>query len=199
MSKWFAPLTLEANTAKLVPLSPNHLADLQAACADGELYKFWYTTVVAPDQMEAEIERRLKLQQDGQLIAFSVVDKRVNRVVGQTTYFRLDQPNHRVEIGATWYAKSAQRSPINTECKMLLLGHAFEEIKVNAVEFRTHHLNHQSRNAIERLGAHRDGILRNHVVMPNGTLRHSVIYSILPHEWPAIKTNLQWQLDKPRD
>lgn len=199
MSKWFAPITLEADTAKLVPLSPNHLAELQAASAEGELYKLWYTGVAAPDKMEAEIERRLKMQEEGQIIAFSVVDKRVNKVIGQTTYFRLDKPNHRAEIGATWYAKSAQRSPINTECKMLLLGHAFEDIKVNAVEFRTHHLNHQSRRAIERLGARLDGILRNHVVMPNGTLRDSVIYSILPHEWPAIKTNLQWQLDKPRD
>lgn len=199
MSKWFAPITLEADTAKLVPLSPDHLAELQDASADGELYRLWYTGVAAPEKMGDEINRRLGLQAEGMMLPFSVIDQRSGKVVGQTTFLNLDATNRRAEIGATWYAKSAQRSPINTECKLLLLTHAFEEIGVNVVDFRTHRLNHQSRRAIERLGAHLDGVLRNHMVMPNGTLRDTAAYSILPHEWPAIKTNLQWQLDKPRD
>lgn len=198
MSNWFAPITLEAETAKLLPLNHNHLAELQVACADGELYKLWYTGIAAPDKMEAEINRRLGLQADGMMLPFSVMDKRTNKIIGQTTFLHLDPTNRRAEIGATWYAKSAQRSAINTECKLLLLTHAFEEIGVNVVEFRTHHLNHQSRRAIERLGARLDGVLRNHIIMPNGTIRDTAAYSILPHEWPAIKANLQWQLEKPR-
>lgn len=199
MSKWFAPITLEAPTAKLVPLSHDHLADLQAASAEGDLHKLWYTSVAAPDKMEAEIARRVQLQADGMMLPFSVFDQRTGKIIGQTTFLNLDPVNRRAEIGATWYAKSAQRSPINTECKLMLLGHAFEDINVNVVEFRTHHLNHQSRRAIERLGAKLDGILRNHMIMPNGSLRDTAVYSILPHEWPAVKANLEWQLDKPRD
>lgn len=199
MSKWFAPITLEAQTAKLVPLSHDHLADLQAASAEGELHKLWYTSIAAPEKMEAEIDRRLGRQAEGMMLPFSVVDQRTGKIIGQTTFLNLNSTNRRAEIGATWYAKAAQRSPINTECKLMLLTHAFEDIKVNVVEFRTHHLNHQSRRAIERLGAKLDGILRNHMIMPNGSLRDTAVYSVLPHEWPAIKANLQWQLDKPRD
>ncbi|AVX02918.1 glutamine--fructose-6-phosphate transaminase (isomerizing) [Maritalea myrionectae] len=199
MSKWFAPITLEAQTAKLVPLSHDHLADLQAASAEGELHKLWYTSIAAPEKMEAEIDRRLGLQAEGMMLPFSVIDQRTGKIIGQTTFLNLNSTNRRAEIGATWYAKAAQRSPINTECKLMLLTHAFEDIKVNVVEFRTHHLNHQSRRAIERLGAKLDGILRNHMIMPNGSLRDTAVYSVLPHEWPAIKANLQWQLDKPRD
>ncbi|WP_027835885.1 GNAT family N-acetyltransferase [Maritalea myrionectae] len=199
MSKWFAPITLEAQTAKLVPLSHDHLADLQAASAEGELHKLWYTSIAAPEKMEAEIDRRLGLEAEGMMLPFSVVDQRTGKIIGQTTFLNLNSTNRRAEIGATWYAKAAQRSPINTECKLMLLTHAFKDIKVNVVEFRTHHLNHQSRRAIERLGAKLDGILRNHMIMPNGSLRDTAVYSVLPHEWPAIKANLQWQLDKPRD
>ena len=199
MSKWFAPITLEAQTAKLVPLSHDHLADLQAASAEGELHKLWYTSIAAPEKMEAEIDRRLGRQAEGMMLPFSVVDQRTGKIIGQTTFLNLNSTNRRAELGATWYAKAAQRSPINTECKLMLLTHAFEDIKVNVVEFRTHHLNHQSRRAIERLGAKLDGILRNHMIMPNGSLRDTAVYSVLPHEWPAIKANLQWQLDKPRD
>ncbi len=116
--------------------------------------------------MEAEIDRRLDQQAEGKMLPFSVVDQRTGKAIGQTTFLNLDPMHRRAEIGATWYAKSAQRSPINTECKLMLLGHAFEDIKVNVVEFRTHHLNHQSRRAIERLGAQLDGVLRNHMILP---------------------------------
>ncbi len=199
MSNWFAPATLEAKTAKLVPLSHDHLADLQTASAEGDLHKLWYTSVASPEKMEAEIDRRLDQQAEGKMLPFSVVDQRTGKAIGQTTFLNLDPMHRRAEIGATWYAKSAQRSPINTECKLMLLGHAFEDIKVNVVEFRTHHLNHQSRRAIERLGAQLDGVLRNHMILPNGTMRNTAVYSVLPHEWPSVKANLQWQLEKPRD
>ena len=116
-----------------------------------------------------------------------------------TTFMNIDAANKRVEIGSTWYAKAAQRSPLNTECKLMLLGHAFEVLDCIAVELRTHFVNSQSRNAIERLGAKLDGVLRNHMAMSNGSLRDTAVYSIIQTEWPTVKTHLQFKLDKPRD
>lgn len=154
--------------------------------------------IPAPDQMLAEIERRNDLCASGSMLPFAVIDKARNKAVGMTTYMNIDAASPRLEIGSTWYCPSVQRTGLNTECKLLLLQHAFEELGCIAVEFRTHFLNHQSRRAIERLGARLDGILRAHCVMENGIIRDTAVYSILPSEWPAVRANLVWQLEKPR-
>lgn len=132
------------------------------------------------------------------MLPVAVIDRKTGQAVGMTTYMNIDATNRRVEIGSTWYRKSVQRGPLNTECKLLLLGHAFDDLSCIAVEFRTHFLNFQSRKAIERLGARLDGVLRAHMVMPNGTIRDTAVYSITAPEWPAIRANLEWQLIKPR-
>ena len=194
---WPTPVTLQGTHAALVPLTPDHESALIAAAADGELWKLWYTSVAAPDKMGADIQRRLGLQASGSMLPFVVLDAS-GAVVGETTYMNIDAANKRVEIGSTWYARHVQRGPLNTECKLMLLTHAFEALGCIAVEFRTHRLNTQSRRAIERLGAQLDGILRNHSRGPDGNLRDTAVYSITAAEWPTIKTHLRWQLDKPR-
>jgi RimJ/RimL family protein N-acetyltransferase len=153
--------------------------------------------VPAPEEMEAEIERRLGLHAKGTMLPFTVRDAE-GRAAGMTTYMNIDAANRRVEIGSTWYAARVQRTPLNTECKLMLLTHAFEALDCIAVEFRTHFFNQQSRRAIERLGAKCDGILRHHVRAKDGTLRDTVVYSIVAPEWPAVKSHLNWQLTKPR-
>jgi N-acetyltransferase len=195
---WLEPVTLRGRYAALEPLTQHHHDALVEAVKDGELWQLWYTTVPAPQQMAAEIDRRLGLQQKGAMLPFAVFDVS-GKCVGMTTYMNVDRTHRRVEIGSTWYAKSAQRTPLNTECKRLLLTHAFEALDCIAVEFRTHFFNHQSRRGIERLGAKLDGILRSHQMMPNGTLRDTCVYSIIAAEWPTVKAHLAWQLAKPRD
>lgn len=197
MAHWLAPLTMGGEHARLVPLAHEHHDGLCDATRDGELWKLWYTTVPSPEGMAAEIERRLALQAAGSMLPFTVQDAR-GRIVGMTSYMNVDTTHRRVEIGSTWYARSTQRSALNTECKRLLLGHAFEAMSCIAVEFRTHRLNTQSRRAIERLGAQLDGILRSHQRMSNGTLRDTAVYSITACEWPAVRTHLDWQLARPR-
>lgn len=194
---WLEPVTLRGQHASLVPLAPEHLPGLQDAARDGELWQLWYTLVAPPERMAAEIDRRLALQAAGTMLPFTVLDA-AGRVVGMTTYMNVDAANRRVEIGSTWYAQSVQRSALNTECKRLLLGYAFDTLACIAVEFRTHRLNTQSRRAIERLGAQLDGILRAHQLSPNGTLRDTAVYSITGAEWPAVRAHLDWQLAKPR-
>lgn len=194
---WPEPVELRHAHAGLVPLAPEHEAGLADAARDGELWKLWYTSVPAPEGMAAEIRRRLGLQAAGSMLPFTVLDGS-GRIVGMTTYMHIDAVNKRVEIGSTWYAHSAQRTPLNTACKRLLLAHAFETLGCIAVEFRTHRLNTQSRRAIERLGAQLDGILRAHQVSPNGSIRDTAVYSITAAEWPAVKSHLDWQLAKPR-
>ncbi len=181
----------------LAPLSLDHLSDLQEACEDGQLYDLWYTMIPRPEGMEAEINRRLGLQEAGLMVPFSVQTPD-GKTVGMTTYMNIDAANRRVEIGSTWYRKAVQRSPLNTEAKLMLLGHAFEDKSSIAVEFRTHFVNLQSRNAIERLGAKFDGVLRNHMIMANGTIRDTAVYSILQTEWPTVKTHLEHKLKMPR-
>jgi N-acetyltransferase len=196
---WLDPITLRGRYAMLEPLAQRHHDGLVNAVKDGELWKLWYTTVPAPEKMAAEIDRRLALQANGTMLPFAVIDAAANRPIGMTTYMNVDRANRRVEIGSTWYARSAQRTPVNTESKLLLLTHAFEALDCIAVEFRTHIFNHQSRRGIERLGAKLDGILRNHQITPNGTLRDTCVYSIIAGEWPTVKTHLEWQMAKPRD
>ncbi len=194
---WPIPTTLVGQHAQLVPLSATHESALAEAVRDGELWKLWYTNVPTPDGMKAEVERRLTLQDKGSMLPFTVLDAG-GRVAGMTTYMNVDSVHKRVEIGSTWYAARVQRSPLNTECKLMLLAHAFEALDCIAVEFRTHRFNTQSRRAIERLGAQLDGILRAHQRAANGTLRDTAVYSITAAEWPTVKAHLRWQLQRPR-
>jgi RimJ/RimL family protein N-acetyltransferase len=195
---WLEPVTLAGEHATLVPLDPAHEAELAQACADGRLWELWYTSVPSPATMGAEIARRLALRQAGTMLPFSVRHNASGRLAGMTTYMNVDAKHRRVEIGSTWYAAGVQRSALNTECKAMLLRHAFEHLDCIAVEFRTHWMNLQSRQAIERLGAKLDGVLRNHMRMPNGSLRDTAVYSIVAAEWPAVRANLEWLMRRPR-
>jgi N-acetyltransferase len=195
---WLEPVSLSGPHAQLKPLSQDHCDGLTEAVKDGELWKLWYTFIPKPEDMRKEIDRRLGLQAAGSMLPFTVLDAD-GKIAGMTTYMNVDAPNRRVEIGSTWYAKRVQRSALNTQCKLLLLTHAFEKLDCIAVEFRTHFFNQQSRRGIERLGAKLDGILRNHQIAPNGTLRDTMLYSIIASEWPTVKAHLNYQLnEKPR-
>jgi RimJ/RimL family protein N-acetyltransferase len=194
---WLRPVELIGRHARLVPLAREHGAALAEAVRDGELWKLWYTSIAPPEAMGAEIERRLGLQRSGAMLPFTVQDAD-GRVVGMTTYMNVDAVHRRVEIGSTWYAARVQRSALNTECKLMLLAHAFDTLACIAVEFRTHFFNQQSRRGIERLGARLDGVLRSHQRMPDGSLRDTCVYSITAGEWPTVRAHLRWQLDKPR-
>ncbi|HLU78351.1 MAG TPA: GNAT family protein [Burkholderiaceae bacterium] len=190
------PVTLNGEHVALQPLSFEHEAGLAAAVQDGALWELWFTSVPRPENMKAEIERRLRLQDAGSMLPFTAVDRHSGDIVGMTTYMNIDAASPRVEIGSTWYARRVQRTPLNTEAKLLLLGHAFDTLDCLAVEFRTHFLNHASRRAIERLGARLDGILRSHQRMANGTLRDTCVYSIIAPEWPTVKAHLEWKLGR---
>jgi RimJ/RimL family protein N-acetyltransferase len=198
MTPFTESITLSGRHAALEPLAYEHQDALAEAVRDGELWKLWYTAIPSPEGMRAEIERRLGLQKEGSMLPFAVRSQSSGKVVGMTTYMNIDANNRRVEIGSTWYAKSAQRTPLNTECKLLLLTHAFEALACIAVEFRTHWFNHASRTAIARLGAKQDGVLRNHQLMADGAKRDTVVFSIIDNEWPAVRQHLRFQLDKPR-
>jgi RimJ/RimL family protein N-acetyltransferase len=177
-----------------------HHDGLCEAVRDGELWKLWYTSIPSPEAMAKEIDRRLGLQQLGSMNPFCVLDAKGNPI-GMTTYMNIDQENRRLEIGSTWYRQSAQRTAINTECKLLLLRHAFTKFDCIAVEFRTHFFNHQSRRGIERLGAKLDGVLRSHQINRHpdakASIRDTCVYSILADEFPAVDTNLSFRLSIP--
>lgn len=189
------PTTLGGRHVRLVPLSAEHETGLVDAVRDGNLWQLWYTSVPTPEGMGAEIARRLRLQAAGSMLPFTVIEPASGRIVGMTTYMNIDAAAPRVEIGSTWYAKSVQRTPLNTEAKLLLLRHAFEQLGCLAVEFRTHFFNQQSRRAIERLGAKLDGILRSHQRTANGALRDTCVYSIIAGEWPTVRSHLTWKLE----
>jgi N-acetyltransferase len=195
---WLEPIALRGQHVHLVPLEIAHREGLEQAARDGELWRLWYTSVPSPEGMAKEIERRLHLQSHGTMLPWTVIDAVTGTIAGMTTFMNVDQGNRRVEIGSTWYAKRVQRTPLNTECKLMLLRHAFETLDCIAVEFRTSFFNQQSRKGIERLGAKLDGILRNHTRHADGSLRDTCVYSILPSEWPAVRTHLAYQLEKPR-
>jgi RimJ/RimL family protein N-acetyltransferase len=194
MNPFTAPITLSGRHAALEPLSAAHHDGLVEATRDGELWKLWYTAVPSPEGMRAEIERRLALQQSGSMLPWTVRSLPADKIVGMTTYMNIDARYRRVEIGSTWYAKSVQRTALNTECKLMLLTHAFESLACIAVEFRTGFFNHASRRAIERLGAKQDGILRSHQLYADGSLRDTVVFSIVAAEWPAVRQHLQFKL-----
>lgn len=197
------PITLTGQYVVLEPLSHAHHDGLVEAARDGELWKLWYTSVPTPEGMAAEIDRRLGLQEQGSMLPFTtrLIDPATGgpgRVIGMTTYMNIDAATPRVEIGSTWNAASSHGSGSNPDSKLLLLRHAFETLGCPAVEFRTHWLNHQSREAIARLGAKQDGVLRNHTRTADGTLRDTVVFSILEHEWPMVRAGLQFRLAKQR-
>ena len=188
------PVTLKGQRVVLEPLAASHADAMEAAGADGDLSRLWYTSVPAPGRMAADIERRLASQRAGTMLPFAVIHPLTGLAVGMTTYMNIDAVHRRVEIGSTWYAMSVQRTGLNTEAKLLLLGHAFETLECIAVEFRTHWMNQQSRAAIARLGAKQDGVLRNHQRAADGTLRDTVVFSIIESEWPTVKSHLQYRL-----
>lgn len=196
------PVTLTGQYATLVPLVTEHHDDLVEAVLDGELWRLWYTAIPTPEGVAAEIKRRLGLQDQGAMLPFAVIENATGKAVGLTTYMNIDNGNRRVEIGSTWYRRRVQRTALNTECKLLLLQHAFEQLQCIAVEFRTHFFNQQSRAGIERLGAKLDGVLRSHQVNPHpdakGTLRDTCVYSVTAPEWPTVRAHLNYQLSKPR-
>ncbi len=191
---WPSPVALTGQHVTLLPLSMDHLPELQAASADGDLHRLWYTSIPSPDDMQAEIERRLLIQKAGAMLPFTVATPD-GHPVGMTTFMNIDAANKRVEIGSTWYRKSVHRSGLNTDAKRLLLSHAFNDLGCIAVEFRTHFMNRQSRAAIERLGAKLDGVLRSHMLGSDGTLRDTAVYSITSAEWPTVCRNLKWMLE----
>lgn len=186
------PVTLENSFVRLEPLAADHSDDLSAAAAG--LEHAWYTSVPKPDGVADDIARRLAWQAEGHMNAWAIRRLDTGRVVGETTYCNIDQANRHVEIGHTWLGLEAQRTAVNTAAKLLLLTHAFEACDAIAVEFRTHWHNRQSRAAIARLGAKQDGVLRNHRLGPDGTLRDTVVFSILPQEWPAVRLDLEERL-----
>jgi RimJ/RimL family protein N-acetyltransferase len=198
MDDWnrLLPIELKGASVKLIPLNLSHAEDLKEAVADGQLNNLWYTNIPDEGGVETEIERRLKLEKLGSMAPFSVVELKRDKAVGMTTFMNMDPINRRVEIGSTWYRGDVQRTSINTESKLLLMGYAFEKLNCIAVEFRTHLMNRQSRRAIERLGAKLDGILRSHMIIANGTIRDTVVYSVIRSEWEAVKANLKWVLKR---
>lgn len=185
-------VALENRWVRLEPLWAGHADDL-ARAAEG-LAHAWYTSVPAPDAMAADVAQRLAWHDAGTMNPWAVRRLDTDEVVGTTTFCNIDQPNRHVEIGHTWVGVGAQRTAVNSAAKLLLLGHAFDACDAIAVEFRTHWHNRQSRAAIARLGAKQDGVLRNHRLGPDGTLRDTVVFSILPAEWPAVRLGLEERL-----
>jgi len=196
--RFIEPVTLTGAHASIEPLAPGHEQALALAAADGELWRLWYTSVASPEKMGEYIATALDMRERLDAMPFVIREKSSGEIVGCTRYFNVDAANRRLEIGYTWYAKRVQRGPINTECKLMLLTHAFEKLACIAVEFRTHWFNHASRAAIERLGAKQDGVLRNHQVSADGSRRDTVVFSIIDGEWPAVKRHLRYQLERPR-
>lgn len=188
------PVTLTGERVLLEPLAPEHHDELVAAASDGRLWELWYTSVGSPETMRDDIAMRLDEQAAGTMLPFTVRRRDTGAAVGGTTFCHADAKNRRVEIGYTWTAASAQRTGLNAEAKLLLLTHAFDTLACIAVEFRTHWHNQQSRAAIARLGAKQDGVLRNHAVARDGSLRDTVVFSITDAEWPAVRSGLRHRL-----
>lgn len=195
MANWLSPVSLVGRHVRLEPLSLEHVPGLQLATRDGELWRLWFTSVPDPDGMTAYVEKALALQHAGAALPWVVLDGN-GTVVGSTRYGNVDADNKRVEIGWTWYAKRVQRTALNTEAKLLLLTHAFETLGCAAVEFRTSWFNQVSRDAIARLGARQDGVLRKHMRMADGQHRDTVVFSIIDGEWPMVKRHLTFKLEQ---
>ena len=192
------PCTLETPRVRLEPMTANHAVDLEAAAQDGELWKLRITSVPAPGESTAYVAAALKGQEQGHMLPFVVRDVASGKIIGSTRYHDIVVPIERLEMGYTWYGKSWQRSHVNTTCKLLLMTHAFETLGAQLVGWRTDNYNFASQQAIERLGARKDGVLRHHAPRRDGTVRDTVMYSLAVGEWPEVKAHLQYQLDKPR-
>ncbi|MPR33711.1 GNAT family N-acetyltransferase [Salmonirosea aquatica] len=196
MPNWLNPIQLEGQKVDLVPLEKSHRDDLLLAAADGELWNIWYTSVPSESTIDKYLETALQEQADGKSLPFVVVDREKGTLIGTTRYCNAEPEHRRLEIGYTWYAKSFQRTGVNTECKYLLLRHAFESLDTIAVEFRTNWFNYRSRNAILRLGAKQDGVLRNHRIDKDGILRDTVVFSIIQPEWKTVKRSLEYEMGR---
>ena len=192
------PVTLEREPVRLVPLGPDHEAGLAAAAADGELWQLRVTSVPEPGATGAYVETALRMRAEGSRLAFAVLDAGSGRVRGCTSYHDIVPAVERLEIGYTWYARSVQRSAVNTTAKWLLMTHAFETLGARLVGWRTDNFNFASQRAIERLGARRDGVLRHHALRRDGTVRDTVMYSLTAGEWPEVKAHLEHLLARPR-
>lgn len=192
------PCTLEAPQLRLEPMTAGHAADLAGAARDGELWNLRITSVPAPGEEEAYVAFALKGREQGHMLPFVVRDLPSGKIIGSTRYHDIVVPIERLEIGYTWYGKSWQRSHVNTTCKLLLMTHAFETLGAKMLGWRTDNYNFASQQAIERLGARKDGVLRHHAPRRDGTVRDTVMYSLAAGEWPEVKAHLQYQLAKPR-
>lgn len=192
------PVTLAQAPVRLVPLGLDHEAGLKEAAADGQLWTLRVTSVPEPEQTRAYIEAALAGQAAGHRLPFAVLDSASGRVLGSTSYHDIVPGIDRLEIGWTWYARSVQRSAVNTTAKLLLLTHAFETLGAQLVGWRTDNYNFASQRAIERLGAKKDGVLRHHALRRDGTVRDTVMYSLAAGEWPEVKAHLNWLLARPR-
>jgi RimJ/RimL family protein N-acetyltransferase len=193
------PVTLTDHRIRLEPLGLHHVDALKAAAADGELWKIRVTSVPEPQDTAAYVELALKGQREGHRLPFAVIDLERDQLVGCTSYHDIVPAVDRLEIGWTWYAKSTQRTHVNTSAKLLLLTHAFETLGAKLVGWRTDNYNYASQRAIERLGAKKDGVLRHHALRRDGTVRDTVMYSVTAGEWPEIRAHLHYLLSKPRD
>lgn len=196
MSDFLAPVTLQGRHVTLEPLTCEHADALVDAARDGELWKLWYSSVPVPDAMTAYIDKALAGQAGGTMLPFVVRSMASGTIIGCTRFYDMDPANRKLHIGYTWYAASAQRTAVNTECKWLLLQHAFDVLGCIRVVWCTHWLNQRSRAAIERLGARQEGVLRNHRILADGSVRDTVVYSLIEQEWPAVKKLLTFKLER---
>ena len=193
-----SPVTLEGGGVRLEPLGPEHRDGLAAATADGNLWELWFTSVPEPGRMAGYIAEALAGQREGHMLPWAVRDLATDTIVGSTRYHDIVPEVDRVEIGWTWYAASRQRSHVNSACKLLLMTHAFATLGCQVVGLRTDNFNFRSQRAIEALGAKKDGVLRHHFRRRDGSVRDSVMYSVLASEWPAVRRNLEWRLGRAR-
>lgn len=196
MESWFKEIVLETERIKLVPLRLDYKEDLLNAAKDGDLGKLWFTSVPTVDTIDDYMNKAINDFKLDKGLAFAVIDKKSDKIIGTSRYTNATPEYKRLEIGYTWYAKSYQKSFVNTECKLLLLTYAFEVLETIAVELRTNWYNFESRKAIARLGAKQDGVLRNHQINPDGSLRDTVVFSIINSEWKACKRSLLFKLDQ---
>jgi RimJ/RimL family protein N-acetyltransferase len=198
MTAFVQPVVLSQRGVRLEPLTLAHEDGLRAAAADGELWKLRVTSVPEPENTRASIDAALKMREDGNRFAFAIVDETTGKVIGSSSYHDILPAVKRVEIGYTWYGQSYQRTHVNSTCKLLLMTHAFEALGCHVVGWRTDNFNFASQRAIERLGAHKDGVIRGHALRRDGTIRDTVMYSLRAGEWPEARAQLLYQLDKPR-
>jgi RimJ/RimL family protein N-acetyltransferase len=190
------PATLEGHGVRLEPLSPKHHDGLVAAAKDGRLWELWYTSVPEPEKTQAYVDAALAGQEAGHMLPWAVIEAKTGTIIGSTRYHDIIAEADRVEIGYTWYASRWQRSHVNTVCKLLLFSHAFEKLECKVVGLRTDNFNFRSQRAIEALGAKKDGVIRHHWPRRDGTVRDTVMYSVLAAEWLDVKRHLEFRLKR---